>query len=296
MAERTEALRCEQDDEDGAVLVVTVDHPPSNLLDGAVVRALHELLENLDGLDGFAGDTPPKVLVFRSADPDFFVMHADVEGLLAAPPRRPREPVEGPNLAAALLHRLHTASVVTIGVIDGAARGGGCELLSALDFRIGSERTVIGQPEVPLGILPGAGGSVRWPRLVGRSRALDLLLTGRDLRADEALAWGWLDRLVPSGRLLDEALALARRIAQMPAASIAAVKRAVDASLGDLGPALAVESAELAGLMAAGAHVAPMRRFLAAGGQTREGEGDVDRMAEVVARTIADQDTPETYS
>ena len=267
-------------------MVITIDHPPSNLLDGAVVGALHDLLDAVDG------DTTVKVLVFRSADPDFFVMHADVEGLLDARPR-PRQPAQGPNVAAALLHRLHTASVVTIGVLDGAARGGGCELLSALDLRVGSERAVIGQPEVPLGILPGAGGSVRWPRIVGRSRALDLLLTGRDLAADEALAWGWLDRLVPSEAVLDEALALARWVARMPAASIAAVKRAVDASLGDLGPALAVESAELAELMASGAHVAPMRRFLAAGGQTRDGEGDVARMRDILARTVAGDPAPE---
>jgi enoyl-CoA hydratase/carnithine racemase len=250
---------------DGGVAVVTIDHPPSNLVDGALVMGLMALLDEVEP------DEAVKVLVFRSADPDFFLMHGDVE-LLVSVPAGTHEPVTVPNVAAALFDRLATSRLVTIGLLDGAARGGGCELLCALDFRFASPRSVVGQPEVPMGILPGAGGTARWPRLVGRSTALEILLTGRDVDASEAVRLGWLHRMAPSFRLEEEAMALARRIARMPSASIAAVKQVVDASLGALDDALVVESDALARLLASGAHQAPMRRFLDAGGQTRDGE------------------------
>jgi enoyl-CoA hydratase/carnithine racemase len=164
--------------------------------------------------------------------------------------------------------------VVTIGMIDGHARGGGAEFLTALDLRIGSERTVLGQPEVPMGILPGAGGTVRLPRLLGRSRALEIILTGRDIDAAEALAIGWIDRLVPRDKLEFETMALARHIARMPAASVAAVKRTVDVSLAaaDIDVALTAETDALARLMALDTRQVNMRKFLEAGGQTREAE------------------------
>jgi len=250
---------------DGGVVVVTIDHPPSNLVDGAIIGGLVGLLDEVEP------DESAKVLVFRSADPDFFLMHGDVE-LLVQVPAGEHRPVEAPNVAAATFQRLAASRLVSIGLLDGAARGGGCELLSALDFRFASPRSLIGQPEVPMGILPGAGGAARWPRLVGRSMALELLLTGRDVDASEALRIGWLHRMAPSFRLEEEAMALARRIAAMPSGSLAAVKRVVDASLAGMEDALLVESDELARLMASGAHQAPMRRFLDAGGQTRDAE------------------------
>jgi enoyl-CoA hydratase/carnithine racemase len=250
---------------EGGVVVVTIDHPPTNLVDGPLLMGLAGLL------DAVEPDESAKVLVFRSADPDFFLMHGDVE-LLASIPAGTHARATAPNMAAATFERLATTRLVTIGLLDGAARGGGCELLSALDLRFGSPRSVIGQPEVAMGILPGAGGTVRWPRLVGRSMALELLLTGRDVDASEALRLGWLHRMAPSFRLAEEAMALAHRIARMPAASIAAVKRVVDASVGGTDAALTIESDELARLLASGAHQAPMRRFLELGGQTRQGE------------------------
>jgi enoyl-CoA hydratase/carnithine racemase len=157
-------------------------------------------------------------------------------------------------------------------LLDGAARGGGCEMLCAMDVRFGTERAVVGQPEVAMGILPGAGGTARWPRLVGRSRALDILLSGRDVGAADLLALGWLHAVGPRERIEEELRSLAERIARMPAASVAAVKRVLNASLAGLDAALVVETDELGRLLASGGHQAPMRRFLDAGGQTREGE------------------------
>ena len=264
--------------EDG-VATITIDHPPTNLVDGAFLTALSGLLDACDG------DESVRVVVFASADADFFLMHGDVEAILAAPsvPRATR--VTEPNVAAVTFDRLRTARYVTIAAIDGAARGGGAEFCSAVDLRFGTPRTVLGQPEVAMGILPGAGGTARLPRLLGRSRALDVMLTARDVAADEALAIGWLDALVPSEELPAHAGAVARRIAAMPPEPIAAIKRVVDASLASgLAPALVEESAALARLMGAGSHREPMRRFLDAGGQTRNGE--VHRMSEIMDATI----------
>lgn len=249
---------------DGRVWEVTIDHPPTNLVDGALLGGLMGLLD--------AAEATRPVLLFRSADPDFFLMHGDVEQLVAIPPSEHR-PSTAPNVAAATFERL--GGFVTIAFVDGAARGGGCELLSALDFRFGTRRAVVGQPEVPMGILPGAGGTVRWPRLVGRSAALEILLTGSDVDAEELLALGWLHALVDDD---GPARALATRIASMPPESVRAVKDVVAVS--DRGAALVAETDALGRLLAAGTHREPMRRFLEAGGQTREGE--TTRMAAIV--------------
>ena len=243
------------------VAVATVDHPPANLIDGAFFLAVLSLLDQLEG------DPDVRVVVIRSADPDFFVMHGDVT-LVREVDVPPPEPGEA-NIAAATFARLHTGRLVTIGLLDGIARGGGCEVLSAMDMRFGSERALVGQPEIVFGIIPGAGGAARWPEIAGRGRALDVLLTARDVGADELYAMGWLDRLVPSQELEATALAAARRIASMPPDAVVAIKRVVDTPRDR---ALAVESAEVARLLATGIHRDRMARFLDAGGQTREAE------------------------
>lgn len=264
---------------EGTVARAVFDQPPVNIVGADVVVGLHALLAELTAVE-------VNVVVFRSADPDFFLMHGDVELLVGVPASEPVAATE-PNVAAALFQQLRTAPFLSIGVVDGAARGGGCELLSALDLRIGTPRTVIGQPEVPMGILPGAGGTTRWPWIAGRARALEIILTGRDLDAEEALAVGWLDELVPADRIDDRVEELVARVAAVPHAGVAAVKRVVDLSLsagvGD--EALTAESDELGRLMASGAHTGPMRRFLAAGGQTREAEtGSIDPLIEAMLR------------
>jgi enoyl-CoA hydratase/carnithine racemase len=251
---------------DNGIANVTLDLPPLQLVGGELFDGLADLLVELDR-------SPARVVVFRSVDPDYFLMHADVERLASIAPSA-YVPATGPNRAAEMFDRVHRLPCITIGVLDGIARGGGCEFLSALDLRIGSHRAVIGQPEVPLGILPGAGGTARWAQLVGRARALELLLTGRDIHAEEAFELGWLQALTAAHDLDAVVTRLAVRIARMPAASIAAVKKVVDVALGASVAALTAESDALAALMADGHHIEPMRQFLSAGGQTREGERD----------------------
>jgi enoyl-CoA hydratase/carnithine racemase len=260
----------------GGIVTVVIDNPPTNLFDSALLEGLRLLLDHLDG------EPSVRVVIFRSADPDFFVMHGDVELLVGLHPTY--VPVTDANPAAAALQRVAAAPFVSIGLLDGAARGGGCELLCAMDVRFGTERAVIGQPEVAMGILPAAGGSARWPRLVGRSRALDILLTGRDVGADELLTLGWLHSTGPADHIEGELTAFAARIAAMPAASVAAVKRVVTVSLAGMEAALLAESDELGRLLASSGHRVPMRRFLAAGGQTREGE--TTGMASVLRATL----------
>src|SRR4051794_31742781 len=182
---------------DGGVASVTIDNPPTNLVNAAFGQSLGALLDEAEA------DEDVRVLVFGSADPDFFLMHGDVEGILAIP-TGPFSPRDEPNAMAALLERLHRSALVSIGMVDGAARGGGAEFVTALDLRYGSPRAVFGQPEVPMGILPAAGGTSRLPRLVGRGRALELILTGRDVGAEEALAIGWLDAVHPVDVLAQE--------------------------------------------------------------------------------------------
>ena len=247
------------------VAEVVIDHPPTNLVDGAFVGALRDLLDALEH------DAAARVLVFSSADPDFFLMHGDVHGILAIPPGAPPR-ATGPNVAAALFERLHRSHLVSIAAVDGAARGGGAEFLAAVDLRFGSERAVLGQPEVAMGILPGAGGTARLPHLLGRSRALEVILTGRDVGAEEAVRIGWLDRAFPHEALGHEARSVAHHVAAMPSASIAAVKRVVGTTSSSFEQALVEETDAFGALTAAGEHVAPMQRFLQSGGQTREGE------------------------
>jgi enoyl-CoA hydratase/carnithine racemase len=270
-----EALGTERE---GSVGTVTIDIPPHNIVGADLVIGLFGLLPELEGDDSVS------VVVFRSADPDFFLMHGDVEAILASAPSE--EPVTEPNIAAVLFERLHNAPFLTIGVVDGYARGGGCEFLSALDLRIGTARAVIGQPEVAMGILPGAGGTVRMARALGRAKALELILSGRDVSADEMLAMGWLQQLVPTSGLDAALSAYVKQFASLDRRSVRAVKLVIDAAINEDAAALTLETMEMNAAMVAGAHVQPMQRFLAAGGQTRDVEiGSIDALLDVMRQT-----------
>ena len=263
---------------DNGVGWVVVDHPPKQLVDGALIGGLMGLLNEVEA------DEQVGVLVFESADPDFFLMHGDVEQILAmeASAEVPAEP----NVAAATFDRCRSIGVATIGMIDGVARGGGSEFLLSLDMRFAGPSTVLAQPEVAMGIIPGASGTQRLARLVGRSRALEIVLSGNDVTAEEAEAIGYVNRVLPSDQLRAHTAQVARRIAASPRLSIAKAKQAVDAALGPVEPGLIAETQAMMACSATGQHVPLMQRFLDAGGQTREVERDREAMAAVIDQML----------
>ncbi|MFB9679908.1 enoyl-CoA hydratase/isomerase family protein [Streptosporangium vulgare] len=149
-----------------------------------------------------------------------------------------------------------------VAAVTGYALGGGCELALCADVRIAGESAKLGQPEILLGIIPGAGGTQRLPRLVGPARAKDLIFTGRHVPAAEALAIGLVDRVVPDEDVYSEALAYAARFAGGPALALRAAKRAVDAGLEtDLDTGLEIERLQFSGLFATDDAGIGMRAF-----------------------------------
>jgi enoyl-CoA hydratase/carnithine racemase len=138
-----------------------------------------------------------------------------------------------------------------VAAVNGYALGGGCELALCADLRFAAEDAVLGQPEIQLGIIPGAGGTQRLTRLVGPSRAKDLVFTGRFVKADEALAIGLVDRVHPADRVYDEAVAWAGQFAHAATYAVRAAKESIDAGLEvDLDTGLAIERQQFAALFA----------------------------------------------
>ncbi|MFC5150233.1 enoyl-CoA hydratase/isomerase family protein [Streptomyces amakusaensis] len=150
-----------------------------------------------------------------------------------------------------------------VAAVTGYALGGGCELALCADFRIAAEDAKLGQPEILLGLIPGAGGTQRLSRLIGPSRAKDLIFTGRQVRADEALALGLVDRVVPAAEVYEQARAWAGKLAQGPALALRAAKECVDAGLEtDIETGLAIERNWFAGLFATEDRETGMRSFV----------------------------------
>jgi enoyl-CoA hydratase/carnithine racemase len=139
----------------------------------------------------------------------------------------------------------------TVAAITGYALGGGCELALSCDFRVAGENAKLGQPEVLLGIIPGAGGTQRLARLVGTSRAKDIIFTGRFVRADEALRIGMVDRVVPADKVLEESVAYAAQFSGAAALAVRAAKECIDrGSEVDLDTGLEIERQQFAGVFA----------------------------------------------
>ncbi|MEU9156036.1 enoyl-CoA hydratase-related protein [Streptomyces sp. NPDC048417] len=153
-----------------------------------------------------------------------------------------------------------------VAAVTGYALGGGCELALCADYRIAADNAKLGQPEILLGLIPGAGGTQRLPRLVGPSKAKDLIFTGRMVKADEALAIGLVDRVVPAADVYTEAHAWAARLARGPAIALRAAKEAIDTGVEtDLETGLAVERNWFAGLFATEDRERGMRSFVEEG-------------------------------
>jgi enoyl-CoA hydratase/carnithine racemase len=154
----------------------------------------------------------------------------------------------------------------TIAAVTGFALGGGCELAMCCDFRVAGDNAKLGQPEILLGIIPGAGGTQRLPRLVGLARAKDLILTGRFVGADEALAIGLVDRVVAPEAVYDEALAWAAQLARGPRLALQAAKAAIaDGVETDIDTGLEIERLHFASLFGTNDREIGMRSFIEKG-------------------------------
>ena len=262
---------------DRGVAFVTIDHPPINLLDLSLMRELDRIGKELEA------DDAVRVVVFDSADSDFFIAHADVALIEQLPTSAPRPTTLG--FFHAMVERFRTMPKATIGKVEGRARGGGSEFLLSLDLRFGAlGRAVLAQPEVALGIIPGGSGTQRLPRLVGRARALEVILGCEDVPADLAERWGYLNRALLPAELGPFVERLALRIASFPAEAVALAKAAVDAAELPTAHGLLEEADCFNRSLATAAARARMARFLELGGQTRAVEMDlrglVDRLAE----------------
>ena len=209
---------------EGGIARATVDAPPINVLTlplfGELIRFGAQV----------GDDDDVRVVILKSANPDFFIAHFDVEAILGFP--TDSEPERAPdNVYHQMCERYRTMPKPTIAQIEGRVGGGGCELIQAFDMRFGVRgRTRINQMEVPLGILPGGGGTQRLPRLVGRGRALEIILGGDDLDAETAEHWGLLNRIFEPDAIDSFVDALARRIASFPAEAVALAKQSVNAA------------------------------------------------------------------
>jgi enoyl-CoA hydratase/carnithine racemase len=258
--------------EAAGVVTVTLDHPPVNLLDAPMLGDLARLVGELEGSE------TARVVVVRSADPEFFVAHADLH-LIAALPRDERPYPTTLEFFHALMERWRTLPLVTIAQIEGRCRGGGSELALSLDLRFAAlGRAVLGQPEVAIGIIPGGGGTQRLGRLMGRNRALEVVLGGDDFDAATAERYGWLNRALPPDELGPFVDQLARRIASFPPRAVQLAKHAVDAGLPDVRDGLLAEQHAWNQVMTDPDLDARFAAAVAAGAQTREGEMDLGRL------------------
>jgi enoyl-CoA hydratase/carnithine racemase len=253
---------------EGKVLTATVDNPPINLITLELYGELARLSEEL------AADPDTLVFVLKSADPDFFLAHFDVGAILEFPTDRPAQREKpGDNIYHAMCERFRTMDKVTIAQIEGRVGGGGSELSMSFDMRFGVRgKTIVNQMEVPLGILPGGTGTQRMPRLIGRHRALEVILGGIDLDAETAERWGYLNRAMAAEEIGPYVSGLARRIASFPVEAVRLAKQAVTSADKPLAEGLVDESYLFQQLIRTDSGQRNMTRFLEIGGHTREGE------------------------
>jgi enoyl-CoA hydratase/carnithine racemase len=256
---------------ESAVLFADIAAPPMNLLGPALVRDLVSLMRQAEA------DSDLKVLVFRSADPDYFIPHVDVTRIQQY--REQAAKLTGEASIALMFRYLSASHLVTIAQIEGRVRAAGSEFVLACDMRFAArESAIFAQPESAFGVVPGGGGVQHLARLMGRARALEVMLSARDYDAELAERYGWINRALPAKELGEFVKSLAHRIAKFPAGSLAAVKNRVNA----IALAPAEDFRRDSDLFGEGArNPEAQSRFEAAfrrGFQTRDAEMDLARM------------------
>ncbi|WP_428608928.1 enoyl-CoA hydratase-related protein [Sedimenticola sp.] len=204
---------------EAGIYKLTVNRPRSfNALNSATLDEIYAAGEQL------ANTPDARVLLITGAGEKAFVAGADISEM------KDKTAIEGQVFSQKgirAFRRLETLDIPVIAVVNGYCLGGGCELAMSCDWILASERAQFGQPEVNLGVTPGFGGSQRLPRLIGRAKAMELLVTGRQIKADEALSWGLANHVYAADELMDKALEMARLISQKGPVAVRLAKQAV---------------------------------------------------------------------
>ena len=207
---------------EGAVLFAAINAPPMNLEGPEFIRDLVSLIQQAEA------DDAVRLIVFKSADPDYFISHVDVTRIKEN--REEAAKLDGDASIGLVLRHLSASRLVTIAQIEGRVRGVGSEFILACDMRFAArESAIFGQFEPAFGVIPGAGAVQHLTRLMGRGRALEVLLSADDYDAEIAERYGWINRALPAAELGDFVRSLALRIASFPAAGHATVKNRVNA-------------------------------------------------------------------
>jgi enoyl-CoA hydratase len=238
---------------DAAVATIRLARPPMNALNAQVQDEIEAAAEQV------ASDGGIRAAVIYGGE-KVFAAGADIKEMADA--GYGQMAVDTKRLQAAFTAVARIPKPV-VAAITGYALGGGLELALCADFRVAGESAKVGQPEILLGVIPGAGGTQRLPRLIGPARAKDIIFTGRFVGAEEAHAIGLVDRVVPDAEVYDAALALVKRYADGPALALRAAKQAIDDGLGvDLATGLEIERLNFAGLFATEDQRTGMRSFI----------------------------------
>jgi enoyl-CoA hydratase/carnithine racemase len=232
---------------------IRLNRPPVNALNEKLTAELADAARAAEGSDEVRA-----VIIYGGEKA--FVAGADIKQM--AELSYPAAAIWSGQLHAAMSLLARIGKLV-VAAITGYALGGGLELALAADFRVVGESVRLGQPEIQLGIIPGAGGTQRLARLVGPARAKDMVFTGRNVKAAEALAIGLVDQVVPDADVYQAALDMVKRYAAGPAVALRAAKQAIDAGLGvDLATGLEIERVQFAALFGTEDQRAGMRSFL----------------------------------
>ena len=268
MAEDFKFLKIERA---GRLATVTIDSPPVNV----ITLALFDELLNLAAMLRY--DEALTVVVIRSANPDFFLAHFDVAAILerSTEGKAQREPQR--KLFHVLCEQFRTMDKIIIAQIEGRVGGGGSELTANFDMRFGVRgKTRINQLEVPLGIIPGGIGTQLLPRLIGRGRAMELILSGQDMDAETAERWGYLNRIFDADDIAPFVDNMARRIASFSPHAVRVAKESMNNADRPWHEGLIEEAYLAQSLLRTDESQRNMRKFLEIGGQTFEGEQQID--------------------
>ena len=268
------------------VLTATINNPPVNVMTDALYMDLVGFTSEVEQ------DASVKVVVFQSADPDFFIAHFDVETILKFETDAPAEKSLEFSDFHLMCERVRTMPKATIVKMAGRAGGGGNEFASSCDMRFGLKgKTIINQMEVALGILPGGTGTQRLPRLVGRGRAMEICLGSDDIDAETAAQWGYLNRVFDSENELDDFVdSLSKRIACWPAEAIALCKASINNAEMPLSEGLLEEAFLFQKTLRTEGAQQNMRKAMAMGLQTREGELRMGALCYEFAQAANDED------